>query len=88
MRVMTMRRLGRSVNADVIIINGITTGNRVIMGDCKFRDCRGGWDINNVTLGHTTVSGFMAKLSLILLRLCVWFCGDIRVEILQVKGVQ
>jgi hypothetical protein len=32
-RVITMRRLGRSVNADVVIINSIMIGDGVIM--CK-----------------------------------------------------
>jgi hypothetical protein len=33
--VMTMRRLGGSVNADVIVIDGVTTGDGVVMGDGK-----------------------------------------------------
>jgi hypothetical protein len=32
----TMRRLGRSVNADIVVIDidGVMTGDRVVMGDC------------------------------------------------------
>jgi hypothetical protein len=79
--VTTMRRLGGSVNADIIIINGVTMGDRVIMGNGKFREVGGGWDV----LGWTTVGGDVAKFSLISLRLCIWLCGVIKV--LQFKGV-
>jgi hypothetical protein len=41
MRVMTIRRLGRSVDIDVIIINGVTMGDGVVMGDCKHGEVRG-----------------------------------------------
>jgi hypothetical protein len=37
-----MRRLGGSVNVDVIIIDGVTTGDRVVMGDGKFGEVGGG----------------------------------------------
>jgi hypothetical protein len=88
MSVTTMRRLGGSVNADVIIINGIMTGDGVVMGNGKFRvvdgDWGGGWDINDV-LGWTMVGRDVAKFSLILLRLCVWLCGVVKV--LQFKGI-
>jgi hypothetical protein len=47
MRVTTMRRLGRSVNAGVVIIDGITTGDGVIMGDGKFGEVSGSWDVDN-----------------------------------------
>jgi hypothetical protein len=43
-----MRRLGGSVNADVIIIDSIMMGDRVIMGDCKCGDIGGSWDIVDV----------------------------------------
>jgi hypothetical protein len=46
--VTTMRRLGRSVNADVVIINGVTTGDRVVMGDGKFGEVGSSWDIDNM----------------------------------------
>jgi hypothetical protein len=39
MRVTTMRRLGGSVNADIIVIDGVMTGDGVVMGDGKVGDC-------------------------------------------------
>jgi hypothetical protein len=36
-----MRRLGRSVNVDIVIIDGIMTGDGVIMGDGKFGEVGG-----------------------------------------------
>jgi hypothetical protein len=79
-----MRRLGGSVNADVIVIDGITTGDGVVMGNGKFREVGGSWDVDNM-LGWTTVSGDVTRFSLVLLRFCVWLCGVI--EVLQLKGV-
>jgi hypothetical protein len=87
MRLTTMRRLGGSVNADIVIIDGITTGDRVVMGNCKFGDGGGCWDINSIWLGHTTVGGDVARLSRVSARLCVWNYGDVRVKVLQVEGV-
>jgi hypothetical protein len=84
MRVTTMRRLGRSVNADVIVIDGIMTGDGVVMGDGKFGEVGGGWDIDR-GLGWTTVGGDVIRSSLVSLRLCVLLCGV--VEILQLEGV-
>jgi hypothetical protein len=37
-----MRRLGGSVNADVIVIDGITMGDGVVMGNGKFGEVGGG----------------------------------------------
>jgi hypothetical protein len=79
-----MRRLGRSVNADVVIIDGITTGDGVVMGDGKFGEVGCCWDVVDV-LGWIGVGGDMARFSLVLLRLCVWLCGV--VEVLQLEGV-
>jgi hypothetical protein len=84
MRVTTMRRLGGSVNADVVVIDSVTTGDRVVMGDGKFREVDGGWDVCDV-LGWTTVGGDVARFSLVLLRLCVWLGGVFKV--LQLEGV-
>jgi hypothetical protein len=80
----TMRRLGGSVNADIIVIDGVMTGDRVIMGDGKFGEVGSGWDIDNV-LGWIGISGDMARYSLISLRLCVWLGGV--VEVLQLERV-
>jgi hypothetical protein len=82
-----MRRLGGSVNADVVIIDGVTMGDGVIMGDGKFGEaggcccccCVGGG------LAGTTVGGDVDKSSLVSLRLCEWLCGV--VEVLQLEGV-
>jgi hypothetical protein len=82
--VTTMRRLGRSVNADVIIIDGVTMGDGVVMGNGKFGEVGSGWDIDDV-LDWIGVGGDVTRFSLILLRLCVWLCGVI--EVLQLKGV-
>jgi hypothetical protein len=85
----TMRRLGGSVNADVVVIDGVTTGDRVIMGDGKFGEVSGccccccGTDWG---LARTAVGGDIDKSSLVLLRLCVWFCGVVKV--LQLEGVR
>jgi hypothetical protein len=84
MRVTTMRRLGRSVNADIVVIDGVTMGDRVVMGNGKFGEVGGSWDICNV-LGWTIVGDNVARFSLVLLRLCVWLGGV--VEVLQLKGV-
>jgi hypothetical protein len=82
--VMTMRRLGRSVNADVVVIDGITMGDGVVMGEGKFGGVGGSWDVDNM-LGWITVGRDVARFSLILLRLCIWFSGVIKV--LQLEGV-
>jgi hypothetical protein len=86
---MTMRRLGGSVNADVIIIDGITTGDRVVMGDGKFGEAGGCCCCCCVCIDwglvRTTVGGNIDKSSLVSLRLCEWLCGV--VEVLQLKGV-
>jgi hypothetical protein len=84
--VMTMRRLGGSVNADVVIIDGITMGDGVVMGDGKVREagvccCGVGWG-----LVGTAVGGDVNKSSHVLLRLCEWLCGV--VEVLQLEGVR
>jgi hypothetical protein len=79
-----MRRLGRSVNADIVIINGITMGDGVIMGDGKFREVCCSWDVNDA-LDWIAVGGDMARFSLVSLRLCVWLGGVI--EVLQFEGV-
>jgi hypothetical protein len=50
MRVMTMRRLDGSVDADIIIIDGIMMGDRVVMGNCKHGDVRGSWDCDNISV--------------------------------------
>jgi hypothetical protein len=85
MRVTTMRRLGGSVNADVVIINSVTMGDRVVMGNGKFREVGGRWDIDNM-LDWTTVGGDVIRSNLVSLRLCIWLCGVIK--ILQFKGVE
>jgi hypothetical protein len=82
--VTTMRRLGRSVNADIIIINGIMTGDGVIMGDGKFREVSSSWDVDDMS-GWITVGGDEARFSLVSLRLCIWLSGVVKV--LQLEGV-
>jgi hypothetical protein len=81
MRVTTMRRLGRSVNADVIVIDSVTMGDGVIMGDGKFGEVGGSWDVWDIdaVLCWTSVGRDIARFSLVLLRLCVWLCGVIEV---------
>jgi hypothetical protein len=79
-----MRRLGGSVNADVVVIDGVMMGDGVIMGDGKFREVGGGWDADDM-LGWIGVGGDMAKFSLVSLRLCVWLSGVVKV--LQLEGV-
>jgi hypothetical protein len=83
-----MRRLGGSVNADVIVIDGITTGDRVVMGDGKFGgvgDCCYCCCCVDWGLVRTAVGRDIDKSSLVSLRLCVWLCGV--VEVLQLEGV-
>jgi hypothetical protein len=80
----TISRLGGSVDTDVVVIDGIMMGDRVIMGNCKlggFVSCcdMDGW------LGGTTVSGDVIRFNLISLRFCEWLCGV--VEVLQLEGV-
>jgi hypothetical protein len=84
---MTMRRLGGSVNADVVVIDGVMMGDRVVMGDGKFGEvsscccCCVDWG-----LVGTAVGGDIDKSSLVSLRLCEWLCGV--VEVLQLEGVR
>jgi hypothetical protein len=85
--VTTMRRLGGSVNADVIVIDGVTTGDGVVMGDGKLGEVGGCcccccWGQGLV---ETAVGGDVDKSSLVSLRLCEWLCGVI--EVLQFEGV-
>jgi hypothetical protein len=87
--VTTMRRLGGSVNADVVVIDGIMTGDRVVMGNGKLGEvgccccccCVLDWGLDG-----TAVGGDVDKSSLVSLRLCEWLCGV--VEVLQLKGVR
>jgi hypothetical protein len=83
--VMTMRRLGRSVNADVIVINSITMGDGVVMGDGKLREVGCCGCVMDWGLDGTAVGGVVDKSSLVSLRLCEWLCGVIKV--LQLEGV-
>jgi hypothetical protein len=87
--VTTMRRLGGSVNADVVVIDGIMMGDGVVMGDGKFREagCCGCccWVVD-WGLDGTAVGGDIDKSSLMSLRLCEWLCGVI--EVLQLEGVR
>jgi hypothetical protein len=85
--VMTMRRLGGSVNADVIVIDGVTMGDGVVMGNSKLREagCCSGSCIVDWGLDGTAVGGDIDKSSLISLRLYVWLGGV--VEVLQFEGV-
>jgi hypothetical protein len=69
----TMRRLGRSVNADIVIINGVTMGDGVVMGDGKLREagcccccCVVDWGLDGTAVGED-----VNRSSLVLLRLCV-----------------
>jgi hypothetical protein len=88
--VTTMRRLGGRVNADIIVIDGVTMGDRVVMGDGKLGEAGGccccccGWAVD-WGLDRTAVGGDVDKSSLVSLRLCVWLHGV--VEVLQLKGV-
>jgi hypothetical protein len=84
MRVTTIRRLGRSVNADVVVIDGVMTGDRVVMGDGKFGEVGCGWDVVN-GLDWISVGGDVARFSLVSLRFCIWLGGVI--EVLQLEGV-
>jgi hypothetical protein len=93
--VTTMRRLGRSVNADVIVIDGVTMGDRVVMGNGKFGEVGGGCCCccccccccycSDRGLVGTVMGGDVDKSSLVSLRFCVWLCGV--VEVLQLEGV-
>jgi hypothetical protein len=86
--VTTMRRLGGSVNADVVVIDSVMMGDRVVMGNGKFGEVGGGCCCCCLDQGlvGTAVGGDVDKSSLVLLRLCVWLCGV--VEVLQLKGVR
>jgi hypothetical protein len=85
--VTTMRRLGGSVNADVVVIDSITTGDGVIMGDGELREvgccccCVLDWGLDGTAVGSD-----VDKSSLVSLRLCEWLCGVI--EVLQLEGVR
>jgi hypothetical protein len=88
-RVTTMRRLGGSVDADVVVIDGVTTGDRVVMGDGKFGGvCGCCWccSLVGIIVGGIVVGGDIDKSSLVSLRLCEWLCGV--VEVLQLEGVR
>jgi hypothetical protein len=91
MSVTAMSRLGRSVNADIVVIDGVTMGDGVVMGDGKFWEvgpcCSGccvDWGLD-WGLIRTAMGGDVDKSSLISLRLCVWLSGVVKV--LQLKGV-
>jgi hypothetical protein len=94
--VTTMRRLGGSVNADVVVIDSITTGDGVVMGDGKLREvggrccccccCSCCCCIVDWGLVRTAVGGDVDKSSLVSLSLCEWLCGV--VEVLQLEGVR
>jgi hypothetical protein len=85
-----MRRLGRSVNADVVVIDSVMTGDGVVMGDgklgeagcccCCYCCCVLDWGLDGTAMGRD-----VDKSSLVSLRLCEWLCGVI--EILQLEGV-
>jgi hypothetical protein len=81
-----MRRLGGSVNADVIIIDGVMMGDGVVMGNGKLGEvgcgcgCGLDWGLDGTAMG-----GDVDKSSLVSLRLCEWLCGV--VEVLQLEGV-
>jgi hypothetical protein len=86
--VMTMRRLGGSVDADVVVIDGVMTGDGVVMGDGEFGEVCGGCcccccccELVGIVVGRD-----VDKSSLVSLRLCEWLCGV--VEVLQLKGVR
>jgi hypothetical protein len=83
----TMRRLGGSVNADVVVINSVTTGDRVVMGDGKFGEVGGGCCCCCCCCGlvGTVMGGDVDKSSLVSLSLCEWLGGV--VEVLQLEGV-
>jgi hypothetical protein len=84
--VTTMRRLGGSVNADIIVINGVMTGDGVVMGDGKFGEVGCGCCMLDWGLVGTAVGGDVDKSSLVSLRLCEWLCGVVKV--LQLEGVR
>jgi hypothetical protein len=74
-----MRRLGGSVNADVVVIDGVTTGDGVVMGDGKLGEVGGhcccccccccvvDWGLVGTAVGRD-----VDKSSLVSLRLCEW----------------
>jgi hypothetical protein len=82
-----MRRLGGSVNADIVVIDGVMTGDGVIMGNGKFREVGGCCCCCCLVWGlvDTVVGRDVDKSSLMSLRLCEWLCGV--VEVLQLEGV-
>jgi hypothetical protein len=84
----TMRRLGGSVNADIVIIDGVTMGDGVVMGDGKFGEVGSGCCCCCVDWGlvGTAVGGDVDKSNLVSLRLCEWLCGV--VEVLQLERVR
>jgi hypothetical protein len=86
-----MRRLGGSVNTDVIVIDSVMMGDRVVMGDGKFGEvsrhcCCCCCCCSGRGLDQTAVGGDVNKSSLVSLRLCEWLCGV--VEVLQLEGVR
>jgi hypothetical protein len=84
--VTTMRRLGRSVNADVVVIDSVTMGDGVVMGDGEVGEGSGCCCCYCCRLVGTAVGGDVDKSSLVLLRLCEWLCGVVKV--LQLEGVR
>jgi hypothetical protein len=66
----TMRRLGGSVNADIVVIDGVTMGDGVVMGDGKFGEVCGGCRCCCCGLVGIVVGGDVDKSSLVLLRFC------------------
>jgi hypothetical protein len=87
--VTTMRRLGGSVNADIVVIDGVTTGDGIVMGDGKLGEVGGcgcccccvmDWGLVGTAVGRD-----VDKSSLVSLSLCEWLCGV--VEVLQLEGV-
>jgi hypothetical protein len=85
--VTTIRRLGGSVNADVVVIDSVMMGDGVVMGDGKFGEVGGSGCCCCMDWGlvGTAVGGDVDKSSLVSLRFCEWLCGV--VEVLQLEGV-
>jgi hypothetical protein len=48
MSITTMRRLGGSVNADIVVIDSVMMGDGVVMGDGKSGEVGGSWDIDDM----------------------------------------
>jgi hypothetical protein len=83
----TTMRLGGSVDADVVVIDGVMMGDGVVMGDGKFGGVCGGCCCCCCCCGLVgiVVGGDVDKSSLVSLRLCEWLCGVVKV--LQLEGV-